>query len=102
MRDAPKILLAVAPSAHLAFRAIAEAGLDPGLIDGLRTATKPKQLRGWSHGTPVIAYGAIGDWEVVGGDDGRALGHVLLAMIARGNLRIAGEDDISAFRRAAA
>ena len=95
-RHAEIIILAVAPTPSMARQALAGRGLDPVLPGiGLRMVTRCAQLRGWSHGTPVVAE-RISEWGDLAGHDGEFLAHTLLAQIKAGRLRLLQDNEVNA------
>lgn len=94
MRDRkPKILLVVAPNIVEAHRAAKAYGIDPQACAGLlRTVTQAHRLRGWSHGTPIIATNRA-TWGRSA--ETLALDTALDAFLRTGRLRLAGDADIS-------
>ena len=97
-RSADRILLVVAPTPTLGFSALAARGLAPDLPGiALRPVGRALQLRGWSHGTSVVAD-RISEWAALAGAEGESLAHVLLAQIAAGRLRFLQDDEIAQIR----
>lgn len=95
-RQAERIILAVAPTPSMARQALAGRGLDPVLPGAaVRMATRFWQLRGWSHGTPVVAE-RISEWAALAGRDGEHLADVLMAQISAGRLRLLQDDEVNA------
>lgn len=101
MREPGPILLAVGPTPDLARRALAENGLVPDGGARLRMVTRFMALRGWRHGTPVVAV-ETRRWPVVAGWQGQALENTLMTMLGCGRLRLAQESDLEKFRKDAA
>lgn len=89
----PKILLVVAPNIVEAHKAARAYGIDPVICAGLlRTVTHAHRLRGWSHGTPIIATNRA-TWGR--STETLALDTALDAYLRTGRLRLAGDADIS-------
>ena len=97
MRDGRPIILAGGPTPALAVRALQAHGLQPDGGLRLRMVTRFTGLRGWSHGTPVVAV-ETGRWAVLAGWQGEALERTLMALLASGRLRLAQESDLACFR----
>ncbi len=92
----PKILLVVAPTIVEAHRAALDHGIEPLACRGLlRTVTQAHRLRGWSHGTPVIA-GDRASWGRSA--ETLALETALFAYLRTGRLRLAGDADLRELR----
>ncbi|MDB5582810.1 MAG: hypothetical protein JWR80_7986 [Bradyrhizobium sp.] len=101
MREAPTIILAVAPFPDLAKAALEARGLDPVAAGpGLRMVTRAPALRGWSPGTPVVAN-SINYWGL-SGPSGAQLAICLLSMLRTGKLRLLQDEDIARLKADAA
>lgn len=97
MRERGPILLAVGPTPDLAKRALTENGLSPDGGWRMRMVTRFTGLRGWSHGTPVVAI-EVSRWPQLAGWQGAALESALMAMLGSGRLRLAQDADLAVFR----
>lgn len=69
------------------------------LLSGqVRVIVSPHALRGWRHGTPVLA-GHFSEWQT---GRARQLAEVLLARLGSGALRLAAPADLDGVREASA
>lgn len=89
LEDRAFVLIIAAPSIGEAHKVAVKAGINlPN--EHIRHVRNAYGLRGWRHGTPVLA-GDRGHWPAEFDD-------CLMAMIARGQLRIAQDDDLNRAR----
>lgn len=98
IRENLPLILAVGPTPLLVKRALAENGI---VTDGgrmIRMVTRYHALRGWGRVMPVVAIDIDG-WGDTAGYEGHMLRETLLAMIAKGQMRIAQPADLERFRR---
>lgn len=96
MREQPRILLVVAPTADEAYATAKAYGIDPACCAGLlRTVTSASLLRSWSRGTPFIALHRD-TW--LRSARGEALERTLDLKQRCGHLRIANQRDIDELR----
>jgi hypothetical protein len=90
-----RILLVVAPSIIECYRTVQYFGIDLGEHAGqLRYISRPYSLIGWKRGTPFVTRNRD-QWST---DTGIALDQALWALTRSGQLRIAGENDLSPLR----
>lgn len=86
-----KILLVVAPTLFQCRKTLDVFGIPVARISDIRSVTKALQLRGWSHGTPVISTDRD-QWFAT--QQGAELSMALDAMMLDGRLRVAGQHEI--------
>lgn len=99
MRVRETILLAVGPTVTMQRAALAERGIDP--LDprlSIRPISRATQLRGWSHGTPVVAKD-ISTWGSVGDRAGEELADCLLNQLRIGRFRLLQDHEVEDLRR---
>lgn len=90
-----RTLLIIAPSLFECAHAARQWGLVPGQIENFRNVTRAIQLRGLRPGTPFISINRE-SWPAT--KEGHDLDLALDAVLRRGLVRIAQDDDIAAHR----